>query len=90
MNPPHYRHNFPFLLADYVLFSVGLSFIGVSTVLPAFVRHFTDSAPIIGLVNTVWNGAVLIPQLVAANAINHLPRKKGRCCGRVGWAALRS
>ena len=77
MNPPHYRHNFPFLLADYVLFSVGLSFIGVSTVLPAFVRHFTDSAPIIGLVSTVWNGAVLIPQLVAANAINHVPRKKG-------------
>jgi MFS family permease len=77
MNPPHYRHNLAFLLADYVLFSVGLSFIGVSTVLPAFVRHFTDSAPIIGLVNTVWNGAVLIPQLVAANAINHVPRKKG-------------
>jgi len=77
MNPPHYRHNLSFLLADYVLFSVGLSFIGVSTVLPEFVRHFTDSAPIIGLVSTVWNGAVLIPQLVAANAINHLPRKKG-------------
>jgi MFS family permease len=77
MNPPHFRHNLSFLLADYVLFNVGLSFIGVSTVLPAFVSQFTDSAPIIGLVNTVWNGAVLIPQLVAANAINHLPHKKG-------------
>ena len=90
MNPPHYRHNLSFLLADYVLFGVGLSFIGVSTVLPAFVSQFTDSAPIIGLVNTVWNGAVLIPQLVAANAINHLPRKRGAMlrAGAMGRPAL--
>ena len=81
MNPPHYRHNLAFLLTDYVLFGVGLSFIGVSTVLPAFVRHFTDSAPIIGLVSTIWNGAWLIPQLAAANAINHLPRKKAALLG---------
>jgi MFS family permease len=70
------RRNLVALLIDYVLFGAGLSFIGMSTVLPTFVRLFTDSAPVIGLVTTVWNGAWLIPQLAAANAINHLPRKK--------------
>ena len=75
--PPHYRRNWTMLLADYVLWGIAMNFIGVSTVMPAFVRQFTDSAPIIGMVNTVWNGAWLIPQLAAANALNHLPRKKG-------------
>jgi len=73
---PHYRRNMAALLADYVLFGAGLSFIGVSTVLPTFVRLFTDSAPIVGMISTVWNGAWLIPQLAAANALNHLPSKK--------------
>jgi MFS family permease len=75
--PQHYRHNWTAILIDYVMFGVGINFIGVSTVLPAFVRQFTDSAPIIGMVSTVWNGAWLIPQLAAANALNHLPRKQG-------------
>jgi len=75
--PPHFRRNWLMLLADYVLWGIAMNFIGVSTVMPAFVRQFTDSAPIIGMVNTVWNGAWLIPQLAAANALNHLPRKKG-------------
>jgi MFS family permease len=77
MTSSNYRHNLTAILADYVLFGAGISFIGVSTVLPAFVRNFTDSPLIIGMVNTVWNGGWLIPQLAAANALNHLPRKKG-------------
>jgi MFS family permease len=44
--------------------------------MPAFVRQFTDSALIIGMVNTVWNGAWLIPQLAAANALSHIQRKQ--------------
>ncbi len=74
---PHYRRNWLLILTDYVLFGMALSFIGVSTVLPAFIRHLTDSPPIIGMVNTVWNGGWLIPQLAAANALTHVPRKQG-------------
>jgi MFS family permease len=76
MNPPHYRRNWGMILADYVLWGTAMNFIGASTVLPEFVRHFTDSALIIGMVNTVWNGAWLIPQLAAANALAHVPRKQ--------------
>jgi MFS family permease len=44
--------------------------------LPAFVRQFTRSAPVIGLVSTVFNGGWLLPQMVAARAINDKSRKK--------------
>ena len=76
MNPPHYRSNWGMILADYVLWGMAMNLIGLSTVMPAFVRQFTDSALIIGMVNTVWNGAWLIPQLAAANALSHIPRKQ--------------
>jgi MFS family permease len=70
------RLNFAAIFADYVLFGVAMSLVGVSTVLPAFARHLTDSAPIIGSVTAVWNGAWLIPQLVAAQALVHRVYKK--------------
>ena len=76
MNPPHYRRNWGMILADYVLWGMAMNFIGVSTVMPAFIRCFTDSALIIGMVSTVWNGAWLIPQLAAANALSHIQRKQ--------------
>jgi len=75
-DPPNFRRNWGLILADYVLWGMAMNFIGLSTVMPAFVRQFTDSALIIGMVNTVWNGAWLIPQLAAANALAHVPRKK--------------
>ncbi|MEA3374759.1 MAG: MFS transporter [Chloroflexota bacterium] len=74
--PPNYRWNFVAFVVDYVFFSVALSFANPSSVLPAFVGEFTRSAPIIGLVSTVWNGCWLIPQVVAARVINDKPRKK--------------
>jgi MFS family permease len=74
--PPHYRWNFITFVVDYVFFSVALSFANPSSVLPAFVSQFTTSAPVIGLVSTVFNGCWLLPQLVAARAINDKPRKK--------------
>jgi MFS family permease len=44
--------------------------------LPAFVRQFTQSAPVIGLVSTIFNGGWLLPQMVAARFINDKARKK--------------
>jgi MFS family permease len=74
--PPHYRRNFIAFIVDYVFFSVAISFASPSSVLPAFVRQFTRSAPVIGLVSTVFNGCWLLPQMVAARVINDKARKK--------------
>ena len=74
--PPHYRRNFVAFVVDYVFFSVAMSFASPSSVLPAFVRQFTRSAPVIGLVSTIFNGCWLLPQVVAARAINDKSRKK--------------
>jgi MFS family permease len=73
---PNYRWNFVAFIVDYAFFSIAIAFANPSSVLPAFVGQFTRSAPIIGLVSTVWNGCWLIPQVVAARAINDKPRKK--------------
>jgi len=74
--PPNYRWNFVAFVIDYVFFSVAISFARPDSVLPAFVRQFTRSAPVIGLVSTVWNGCWLLPQVIAARWINDKPRKK--------------
>jgi MFS family permease len=74
--PPHYRWNFVAFIVDYVFFGVAISFASPSSVLPAFVRQFTRSAPVIGLVSTIFNGCWLLPQIVAARAINDKARKK--------------
>jgi hypothetical protein len=63
---PPMRRNFLAFLGDYVVFGAGLAFVGTSTVLPALVRRLTDSAPLIGLVETIRNGVWLLPQLFAA------------------------
>jgi MFS family permease len=74
--PPHYRRNAIAFVVYYVFFAVALSFGSPSSVLPAFVSQFTSSAPVIGLVSTVFNGGWLLPQVVAARVINDKPRKK--------------
>jgi MFS family permease len=61
---------------DFVAWSVGMTFIGQTTVLPTFVRHFTDSSFLIGLITTIQNGGFLVPQLIVSNLIAHRARKK--------------
>jgi len=74
--PLHYRWNFIAFVVDYVFFGIAISFARLDSVLPAFVGQFTQSAPIIGLVSTVWTGTWLLPQVVSARWINDKPRKK--------------
>jgi MFS family permease len=62
--------------ADYISWTVGMSFIGTTTVMPTFVRHFTDSSTVIGLINVIQTGGFLIPQLIVSNMIAHRERKK--------------
>ncbi len=65
VDPPA-RRNFLAFLGDFVAFGAGLAFVNPSTVLPALVRTLTDSAPLIGLVETIRNGVWLLPQLFVA------------------------
>jgi MFS family permease len=74
--PPHFRWNFGAFLVDYVCFGIALAFANPGSVLPAFVVQLTDSAPIIGLVDTVFRGGWLLPQLAVARLVSDKPRKK--------------
>jgi hypothetical protein len=40
---PIYRRNFPFFLADSILFNLAMSIIGPTTLIPDFIRHLTSS-----------------------------------------------
>ncbi len=64
------------IAGDFILWSVGMTFIGQTTVLPTFVRHFTDSSFLIGLITTIQTGGFLVPQLIVSNMIAHRARKK--------------
>jgi len=74
--PPHYRWNFVAFMVDYICFGLALTFASFSTVMPSFVGELTDSAPVIGLVDTVFNACWLLPQLGIARVINDKPRRK--------------
>ena len=75
MHIPHYRRNFFALLGDYVGFSVAMTFVGSTTVLPALVGYLTHSEIAVGLVSTVSTGAWMLPQLYFANMLTNKPRK---------------
>ncbi|NLE43167.1 MAG: MFS transporter [Chloroflexi bacterium] len=68
--PPHYHRNFGLFLTDFICFMVGMNFINANTVVPAFVRSLTDSAPLIGLGGTLFSAGWLLPQLPAARLMN--------------------
>ncbi|MBI3733785.1 MAG: MFS transporter [Chloroflexi bacterium] len=61
---------------DFICWGVGMTFAGQTTVMPTFVRHFTDSPILIGLVSTIQMGGFLLPQLLVSNLIAHRERKK--------------
>jgi MFS family permease len=74
--PPHYRRNFVAFLVDYVCFGVAFNFFSPTSVLPAFVGRLTTSAPLVGMVSTVFRGSWMLPQLAVARLVNDKPRKK--------------
>ena len=71
-----YRRNFAFFLADNVLFSVAMSVLGTTTVIPDFVRHLTDSEVLIGLSGSLFGIGFTLPQLFIARYIIRYPHKK--------------
>ncbi|MBN2084173.1 MAG: MFS transporter [Anaerolineales bacterium] len=62
-------------LTDYVFFSIGLTFAGTNTILPAFAANLTDNPILIGLANALWQGGWLLPQMFAAHYLSTAVRK---------------
>jgi MFS family permease len=73
---PIYRRNFIHFLADNILFTVALSILGTTTVIPDFVRRLTDSEILIGLSGNIFMIGFTLPQLFIARYIVRYERKK--------------
>jgi len=71
-----YRWNFTANLMDWTLFWMGMGFISVNTVLPAFIRHFTSSNFLIGFISSLGDLGWFLPQILVANFTQKLRRKK--------------
>jgi MFS family permease len=72
----NYRHNLAVNVLDGTFFWCGASFIASSTILPVYVSHFTDNKLVIGLLSMIGMTGWLLPQLLTANWVQRLPRKK--------------
>ena len=71
-----YRRNFVHFLTDNILFTVAMSIIGATTVIPDFVRHLTNSEILIGLCGSLFTIGFTLPQLLIARYIVRYARKK--------------
>ncbi len=72
----HYRWNFTANLMDWTLFFMGMGFVSVNTILPAFIRHFTSSNFLIGFIPCLNTLGWFLPQILVANFVQKLRRKK--------------
>jgi MFS family permease len=73
---PGYSRTFILGVVNGVLFNLAEALIGGTTVLPTFISHLTASKVLIGLSGSLANAGWFMPQLVVANLIGHLRRKK--------------
>jgi MFS family permease len=71
-----YRRNFLYFVTDGLLFTVAMSIIGRTTVIPDFVRHLTSSEILIGLSGTIFEIGWTLPQLFIARYVIRFARKK--------------
>ena len=72
----NYRWNAVVNFLDGTFFWFGSSFIATHTILPLYISHFTDSELVIGLLSMIASTGWLLPQLLTANWVQRLPRKK--------------
>jgi MFS family permease len=71
-----YKWNFSVNLVDGVAFWFGLSFISATTILPLFVSKLTASTIPIGLTAIISQAGWYLPQILSANWVERLPRRK--------------
>lgn len=78
--PPHhepvYRRNFFFFLTDNIFFTLAMSILGPTTVIPDFIRQLTRSEILIGFSSSLFEVGWTMPQLFIARFIGRFERKK--------------
>ncbi len=67
------KRNVAAFLTDSGGFGGALGFMGYSTVVPSLVMLLTNSEPMVGLVNMLWSGMWLLPQLAAGRWMANRP-----------------
>lgn len=72
----HLRHNVTVNLLDGALFGLGFGFASISTVIPLFITHLTDSAILIGFAPALHTIGWQLPQLFTAGHLSRLRRYK--------------
>lgn len=71
-----YRRNFFHFLTDSILFTLAMSILGPTTVIPDFLRQLTNSEILIGLSGNLFTIGFTLPQLLIARYIVRYERKK--------------
>jgi MFS family permease len=72
----NYRWNFAVNVLDGISFFFAISFISSRTIAPLFISKLTTSPLPIGLVAVLAQSGWYLPQLLTANLVERLPRKK--------------
>lgn len=72
----NFRWNFSVNMLDVSLIILAISMVSRDTVLPYLVSHLTSSKLAIGLIPAIHNLGYFLPQLLASNFTEQLPRKK--------------
>ncbi|MEI2610848.1 MAG: MFS transporter [Candidatus Promineifilaceae bacterium] len=70
------RWNFLVNVLDGSSFTLGVSFISATTIVPLFLSKLTDNPLPIGLAAVIAQGGWFLPQLFTANLVEQLARKK--------------
>ena len=70
------RRNYALLVAEGILFTIGLVFFDPTTVVPLLMERLTGSAVLVGLVGAIQPLAKGVAPVISGNWISALPRKK--------------
>jgi hypothetical protein len=73
---PIYRRNFIYFLLDNILFTLGITIVGPTTIIPDFIRRLTSSEVLIGLSSSLFDVGWTLPQLIISRIIVKAERKK--------------
>ncbi len=87
-HPAETRRNYRLLVAEGILFTVGLVFFDPNTILPLLMERLTGSAILIGLVGAVQPLSKGFVPIIAGNWISSMPRKKRFLVGAMSAGRL--
>ena len=76
-HPHENRRNYGLLIAEGILFTVGLVFFDPNTVVPLLMERLTGSAVVIGVVGAVQPLSKGFVPILSGNFISSMPHKKG-------------